>query len=74
MRPLKQQPLNPRLTPPIESLPYLKVGPAEREIFEESDDEVQHEAVAILLQQEFEREAWDLRADLEEMHAEFKFK
>ncbi|ETI28502.1 hypothetical protein G647_00951 [Cladophialophora carrionii CBS 160.54] len=73
-RPLKETPINPIPTPPIESLPYLKSGPPERVVFEESDNEVEHEAVAILLQQEFEREAWDLRADLEEKHAEFKLK
>ena len=73
-RPMKQLPVNPRLTPPIENLPYLKSELPQREVFEESDSEVEHEAVAILLQQEFEREAWDLRADLDEMHAEFKYK
>lgn len=73
-RPLKEPPVNPIPTPPIETLPYLKSEAPHRVIFEDSDNEVEHEAVSILLQQEFEREAWDLRSDLEEMHAEFKFK
>ncbi|KAJ9608952.1 hypothetical protein H2200_006723 [Cladophialophora chaetospira] len=73
-RPLKELPVNPIPTPPIESLPYLRQRPSERVVFDESDNEVEHEAVSTLLQQEFEREAWDLRADLEEKHAEFKFK
>ncbi|OQV02877.1 Myb-like DNA-binding domain-containing protein [Cladophialophora immunda] len=71
-RPLKQPPVNPIPTPPIEDLPYLKSGPIEPVVFEESDNEVEHEAVSILLQQEFERNAWDWRSELEEMHAEFK--
>ncbi|OAL22803.1 hypothetical protein AYO22_06711 [Fonsecaea multimorphosa] len=71
-RPLKQPPVNPIPTPPIEDLPYLKHGPIEPVVFEDSDNEVEHEAVAILLQQEFERNAWDWRSELEEMHAEFK--
>ena len=73
-RPLKEPPVNPIPTPPIESLPYLKEGPPERVVFDESDNEVEHEAVATLLQQEFEREAWDWGAELEEQHADFKFK
>lgn len=73
-RRLKEVPVNPIPTPPIESLPYLKQGPSERVVFEDSDNEVEHEAVSTLLQQEFEREAWDLRADLEETHADFKYK
>ena len=71
-RPLRQPPINPIPTPPIEDLPYLKSGAPERRVFEDSDNEVEHEAVSILLQQEFEREAWDLRSELEEMRAEFK--
>ncbi|EXJ79601.1 hypothetical protein A1O3_07880 [Capronia epimyces CBS 606.96] len=73
-RPLKQPHINPIPTPPIEDLPYLKVGPPGRIVFEDSDNEVEHEAVSILLQQEFERSAWDWRSDLEDMHAEFRRK
>lgn len=73
-RPLKQAPVNPIPTPPIEDLPYLKMGTPERVVFEDSDDEIQHEAVAILLQQEFERNAWDWRSDLEDMRGEFRRK
>lgn len=71
-RPLKQPPVNPIPTPPIEELPYRKLDGPERIVFEDSDNEVEHEAVAILLQQEFERNAWDWRSDLEDMHAEFR--
>jgi hypothetical protein len=73
-RPLKEPLVNPIPTPPIESLPYLGPRFDERITFEESDDEIEHEAVATLLQQEFEREAWDARAELEEMRADFKLK
>lgn len=71
-RPLRQPPVNPIPTPPIEELPYRKLDGPERLVFEDSDNEVEHEAVATLLQQEFERSAWDWRSDLEDMHAEFR--
>lgn len=73
-RPLKEPPVNPIPTPPIEDLPYLKQGLPERLVFEDSDNEVEHEAVSILLQQEFERSAWDWRAELEEIRGEFRRK
>ncbi|KAK5031544.1 hypothetical protein LTR13_007533 [Exophiala sideris] len=73
-RPLKQAPVNPIPTPPIEDLPYLKAETPERDVFEDSDNEIEHEAVAILLQQEFERSAWDWRSDLEDMRGEFRRK
>ncbi|KIW15463.1 hypothetical protein PV08_05509 [Exophiala spinifera] len=71
-RPLKQPPVNPIPTPPIEDLPYRTLDRPERIVFEDSDNEVEHEAVTTLLQQEFERNAWDWRSDLEDMHAEYR--
>lgn len=73
-RPLRQRPVNPIPTPPLEDLPYFKAEPAERVVFEDSDNEVEHEAVNILLQQEFERSAWDWRSDLDDVHGEFRRK
>ena len=71
-RPLKQAPVNPIPTPPIEDLPYLNGICHDRVIFDESDNEVEHEAVNMLLQQEFERNAWDWCSEMEDIHAEFK--
>jgi hypothetical protein len=71
-RPLRQPPVNPIPTPPIEDLPYLKLEGPERSVYEDSDNEVEDEAVATLLQQEFEEKAWDWRSDLEDMRAEFR--
>ncbi|KIV88464.1 hypothetical protein PV10_08147 [Exophiala mesophila] len=71
-RPLKQPPVNPIPTPPIEELPYLRAQLPEPVLFEESDNEVEHEAVAMLLQQEFEHSAWDWRSEMEDLHMEYR--
>lgn len=73
-RPLKQAPVNPIPTPPIEDLPYLHEICSHRVLFDESDNEVEHEAVNILLQQEFERSAWDWCSEMDDIHADFKRK
>jgi hypothetical protein len=71
-RSLRDPVLNPMLTPPLESLPYRIAGAPQRMIFEDSDNEVEHEAVDTLLHQDFEQEAWDRQMELEEMRMEFK--
>lgn len=73
-RPLKQAPVNPIPTPPIEDLPYLDKICPHRVLFDESDNEVEHEAVNILLQQEFEDNAWDWRSEMGDTEVDFKRK
>ena len=65
-RPLRESPINPIPTPPIEDLPYLKDGISNREVtFEDSDDEVEREAMAMLVQQDLERKAWEWRDEID---------
>ena len=54
-RPLSQAPVNPIPTPPLEDLPYLRKEAKGHATFEDSDDEVQQEAITTLIRQEFER-------------------
>ena len=68
-RPLSKLPVNPIPTPPLEELPYLRKSPPKFEIFEESDDEVQHEAVITAMRTEFEAAAWQLRDSVEDIHS-----
>ncbi len=68
-RPLSKPPINPIPTPPLEDLPYLSKSVPQFEVFEESDDEVQHEAVITAMRTEFEKAAWQLREDIDELHS-----
>lgn len=68
-RPLSKLPINPIPTPPLEDLPYLRKVAPKFEIFEESDDEVQHEAVITAMRTEFEAAAWQLRENVEDIHS-----
>jgi hypothetical protein len=68
-RPLSKLPVNPILTPPLDDLPYLTKSSPEFQIFEESDDEVQHEAVITAVRTEFEMAAWQQREDIDEMRS-----
>lgn len=71
-RPLREPPVNPIPTPPIEDLPYLTKQNSQPIVFEDSDDEVQRESVMTLIRQEFEREAFDWQDELQEMSAEYQ--
>jgi hypothetical protein len=66
-RPLSKLPVNPIPTPPLDDLPYLRKSPPRFDTFEESDDEVQHEAVITAMRTEFEKAAWQQREDIDEM-------
>jgi hypothetical protein len=71
-RPLRQPPVNPIPTPPVEELPYLVKLESRPAVFEDSDDdEIKHEAMATLLNQRFENEAFEWRDDLQDMHHDF---
>jgi hypothetical protein len=69
---LRDPPINPIPTPPIEDLPYLQQKITEPFVFDESDDDMQQEAVTMLVRQEFERAAFDRQADLQQMHEEYR--
>ena len=73
-RPLSQPAINPIPTPPIDDLPFLVRGSPRRLVFDESDDEVEHEAITTLIRQEFESEAFDWQDELQEMHTEYNSK
>lgn len=66
-RPLSKPPVNPIPTPPLDDLPYLRKSPPQFDTFEESDDEVQYEAVITAMRTEFEKAAWQQRGDIEDM-------
>ena len=68
-RPLSKPPVNPIPTPPLDNLPYLRKSSPQFETFEESDDEVQHEAVVTAMRTEFEKAAWQQREDIEDMRS-----
>lgn len=71
-RPLSKPPVNPILTPPLDDLPYLNRSSPQFTTFDESDDEVQHEAVITAMRTEFEKGAWQQREDIEEIHSFYK--
>ncbi|ETN46118.1 uncharacterized protein HMPREF1541_00302 [Cyphellophora europaea CBS 101466] len=71
-RPLRQPPVNPIPTPPVEDLPYLKKQNSQPIVFDNSDDEVQHEAVTTLIRQRFEQEAFDWLDELQDMSNEYR--
>ncbi|KAK5955341.1 hypothetical protein OHC33_004024 [Knufia fluminis] len=67
-RPLKEPLVNPIPTPPIEDLPFLEKPLEHMVLFEEPDeDEVQSEKITTILRNQFEKEAWDEKEDLEEL-------
>ena len=73
-RPLSQPAINPIPTPPIEDLPYRSRQVPKWSAYDESDDEVEHEAITTLIRQEFESAAFDWQDELQEMHAEYRQK
>lgn len=73
-RPLSQPAVNPIPTPPIEDLPYRSRQSPRWLAFDESDDEVEHEAITTLIRQEFESAAFDWQDELQEMHTEYRQK
>ncbi|KAK5088888.1 hypothetical protein LTR05_003110 [Lithohypha guttulata] len=67
-RPLREPPVNPIPTPPIEELPYLQKASDAVEVFDEPiEDEVEEEKVTTLLRTQFEQEAWEEKDDLIEL-------
>ena len=70
-RPLSQPAINPIPTPPIEDLPFLSKQSPQRVAFDESDDEVEHEAITTLIRQEFEQAAFDWQDELQDMHTTY---
>jgi len=74
-RPLKELPVNPIPTPPIEDLPFLQRPLENAVVFEEPDeDEVQSEKITTILRNQFEKEAWDEKEDLEELREFYRRK
>ena len=71
-RPLSQAPVNPIPTPPIDDLPFLLKVQPKLAVFDESDDEVEHEAVTTLIRQNFESAAFDWQDVIVDMRADFK--
>ncbi|RMD44698.1 hypothetical protein DV735_g277, partial [Chaetothyriales sp. CBS 134920] len=71
-RPLSQAPVNPIPTPPLEELPYLRREVLSHTVFEDSDDEVQQEAMTTLIRQEFESSAFEWQNGLDDLKAGFK--
>ena len=71
-RPLTQAPVNPIPTPPIDDLPFLLKVQPKLAVFDESDDEVEHEAVTTLIRQDFESAAFDWQDVIGEMRADFR--
>lgn len=70
-RPMRQTPVNPIPTPPIEDLPYLQQLKYEPIVFEESDDDMQHDAVALQLRDEFSQAAMDWDVEMTDLKADF---
>lgn len=74
-RPLKEAPVNPIPTPPIEDLPYLRPQSGETVSFDEpSEDDVEEEKMTILLRNQFEQEAWEEKDDRLELSEFYKQK
>lgn len=71
-RPLREPPVNPIPTPPVEDLPYLTKQNSQPIVFDDSDDEVQRESVTTLIRQEFERDAFDWQDELQEMAGDYQ--
>lgn len=71
-RPLREPPVNPIPTPPVEDLPYLRKQNSQPTVFDDSDDEVQHESITTHIRQEFEREAFDWQDELQEMSTDYR--
>jgi hypothetical protein len=72
-RPLKEPPVNPIPTPPIEDLPYLqRHKEPQLQIFDDSDNEVEYEAMSVLIRQEFEKSAWEWRDELDDLKNSYR--
>ncbi len=71
-RPLSQPAINPIPTPPIDDLPFLLNQSPKWMAFDESDDEVENEAITTLIRQEFESAAFDWQDELQEMHTDYR--
>ena len=69
---LKEAPVNPIPTPPLEDLPYLtRDVPMQLRTFEESDEESALEDVLGPLRDEFEQSVWDCRDTLDTLRDDF---
>ena len=67
-RPLKEAPVNPIPTPPVEELPYRRAPAPDMVVFDEPlEDEVEEEKVTTLLRTQFEQDAWEEKDDLLEL-------
>jgi Myb-like DNA-binding domain len=71
-RPLSQPAINPIPTPPIDDLPFLFRGSPKRMAFDESDNEVENEAITTLFRQEFENEAFEWNSELQDLQADYR--
>jgi hypothetical protein len=69
---LKEAPINPIPTPPIEDLPYLTGNPPlQLQTFEESEDDNELGDVTGTLRNELEQIVWDYRGRLEHLRDDF---
>lgn len=68
---LREAPVYSIPTPPLEDLPFLTRPPLQGHVFEQWEQEYDPEDVAILLQQDLEKNAWDIREQLGNLHHEF---
>jgi hypothetical protein len=69
---LREAPINPIPTPPIEDLPYLtRDVPMQLETFDESEDEKDLDSISGALRKELEQTVWDCRDRLDGLRHEF---
>ena len=69
---LKEAPVNPIPTPPIEDLPYLTHdGPLQVQAFEESEDDITLEDVLGTLRDDLEQSVWDYRERIDGLRDDF---
>ena len=71
-RPLRESPINPIPTPPTDDLPYLRDRHVGIDVFEESDDEAESQAVWKLFRREAEQSASEKRRELVTKHDDFQ--
>ena len=72
-RPLKDPPINPIPTPPIEDLPFLlKNKEPQFQVFEESDNEIENEDMSTLVVQDIEKAAWEWHDEWEELRGSYE--
>ena len=73
-RPLKESPINPIPTPPLDDLPYDRDDDFEERFREFAIDEVENEKLTDMLRNQFEKDVWSEKEDLQELEEFYKRK